>query len=44
MLLSRFTNKCLLWRFRTDRPYVVWPHVKRETGKNADKEKEAKET
>jgi len=26
------------------RPYVVWPNVKKETGKKRNKEKEAEET
>jgi hypothetical protein len=42
--LSRFRNKCLLWRLRKDRSYTVWPRVKEETSKNTNKEKEAKET
>jgi len=42
--MSRFRNKCLLWKFRTDGSYTVCPHVKQETSKNTNKEKEAKET
>jgi len=38
-LLSGFRNKCLPWKFRTDRPYTFWPHVKQETSKNTNKKK-----